>query len=65
MEYKNFKGSLQWSKEDNLYYGRITNIDDFINYHGKTKEELKESFINAVEDYLEICKELNKNPKFI
>ena len=59
-EYKGYRGRIKFSKEDNIYYGYITNTDDYINYHGNTVEELYESFKEAVDDYIDFMKEVGK-----
>lgn len=38
-------------------------IDDLIFFEGTRVQEIKSTFFNAVDDYLEICKELGKNPE--
>ena len=60
LKYKGFVGTAQWSKYDNLYYGRILNTTDLVSYDGQTLKELNKDFILAVEDYIEICAEYNK-----
>ena len=53
LKYKGYRGSIEFSVEDNLYFGKVLNIDDLISYEGKTVEELEENFIEAIEDYLD------------
>lgn len=61
--YKNFRGSIEYSEEDKCYFGKILNIDDLCLYEGNDIKELQKSFESTVEDYIEICKEYNKNIK--
>lgn len=60
MIYKGFEANVHISVEDNLLYGTIANINDTISFQGNTVGELRKAFENAVEDYIELCKRLDK-----
>ena len=62
LEYKSYYASLHFSSEDEVFYGKLLGIDDLVNFEGASVKELKKSFHEAVEDYLETCKELGKEP---
>jgi predicted HicB family RNase H-like nuclease len=62
LEYKDFIGSVNYADEDECFYGRIEGINDLVTFEGASVKELKKAFKDAVEDYLELCKELNKEP---
>lgn len=56
MRYKGCAGSVKFSKKDNLFYGKIINVNGLAAYEGKTMRELVEDFHSAVDDYLELYK---------
>ena len=56
LEYRGYIGTIQFSKEDNIYYGEVLVLENLISYEGETLELLKEDFIDAVDCYLDICK---------
>lgn len=58
--YKGYEGTYEFSKEDNLYWGKISNTDDLILFEGNDLSELYQSFKDAVDDYIEIKKEIGK-----
>ena len=58
--YKGFIATVHYNADDEIFYGKIEEIDDLISFEGKSVSELKKAFINAVEDYLEVCKKYNK-----
>jgi len=58
--YKNFIGSVRFSADDEVFYGKIEGIEDSIGFEGSSVEELKHAFHEAVEDYIDICKVNNK-----
>jgi len=63
MSYKDYYGSVEFSDEDNLFFGRLIGINDTILYEGDNVKDLRKNFQEAVEDYLEICKEMGKEPE--
>ena len=62
LSYKNYFGSVHYSAIDEIFYGRIIGINDLINFEGSSVKDLKASFEESVEDYLDFCKELEKSP---
>lgn len=59
-EYKGFITVIRFSPEDNIFYGKIENITDLVLFDGSTVEETYHYFVESVEDYMDMCKELNK-----
>ncbi len=61
LKHKGFIGSIQANLEDNTLYGKVLglNKDTLITYEGITLSELKADFVQAVEDYINHCKEHN------
>lgn len=59
LRYKGFIGSIEAELEENTLYGKVLGLDKgtLVTYEGKTLMELKEDFVNAVEDYIAHCKE--------
>lgn len=62
LSYKDFIGSVQFSADDDVFYGKIEGIDDLVSYEGTSVAELKKAFRDAVEDYTALCKEAGKEP---
>jgi predicted HicB family RNase H-like nuclease len=60
MRHKGFIGSIHYSPEDECFHGRIEGIDDLVSFEGRSVDELKKSFKEAVEDYLELCRTTGK-----
>ena len=63
MNYREYHGSVEFSNEDNTFFGRIIGINDHITFEGDNVESLRNDFQNAVDEYLEICKEMGKEPE--
>jgi predicted HicB family RNase H-like nuclease len=62
LEFKGYTGSVEFSAEDKVFFGKITGIRDIVTFEGETVKELTKTFHDAVKDYLETCKELGKDP---
>ena len=54
--YKDFMGSVHFSAEDEIFFGKIEGIEDLVSFEGKSVKEIKKTFEEAVDDYIEICK---------
>ena len=63
MNYKEYSGSVEFSDEDSIFYGRIIGINDHITYDGYSVEELRKNFQDAVDEYFEICAKMGKEPE--
>lgn len=62
LEYKGYLGTVEFSADDKVFFGKIRGINDLITFEGTSVEELSTAFEEAVTDYLETCKALNKAP---
>ncbi len=60
--YKEYFGSVHYSADDEVFFGKIEGINDSISYEGSSVAELKAAFEEAVEDYIELCHLNGKEP---
>jgi len=65
MEYRGFYGSVEFSDEDNVFFGRLIGINDRILFEGDSMTNLRNNFKEAVDDYFEICKNMGKELMFV
>lgn len=63
MTYQGYSARIEYSDEDGCFVGHIAGISDIIGFHGESVEALRSAFREAVEDYLETCKRLNRVPQ--
>ncbi len=61
--YKNYHGSIEYSKEDKLMYGKVLGIKSLISYEGKTGDKLEKDFKEAVDFYLSDCEDRGVEPE--
>ncbi len=62
MQYKGYYGSVHYSDEDQVFFGKIEYIKSLVNYEGTDVEGLKQAFEEAVDDYLELCQDEGTEP---
>ena len=55
--YKGYVGSVEFSEEDGIFYGKVMGVRSLISYEGKNGKELFNDFHAAVDNYLEFCKD--------
>jgi len=63
MTYKGYAARVEYDDEDGIFTGRIAGIRDGVGFHADTVEGLREAFREAVEDYLETCAKIGKDPQ--
>lgn len=63
MKYGDYSAKIEYSEEDSCFFGSIIGINDSISFEGQSIAELEASFKEAVDDYLDLCKRLGKNPE--
>lgn len=54
LKYKGFLGSVSFSEEDNVFFGKIEGIDGLVNFEGESVKELTDAFHEAVDDYIDL-----------
>jgi predicted HicB family RNase H-like nuclease len=62
LEYKGYSGSVLYSADDKILHGRVVGIRDVITYEGTNVRSLEKNFKAAVDEYLQFCKQENKQP---
>lgn len=56
LEYKGYKGSVEYSKADNCLVGKVLGMGrDMILYEGQNITELYNDFVAGVDSYIEGC----------
>lgn len=63
IEYKGYIGSIEYSSEDKCFFGKLEMIDDLVTFEANNAQELEDNFHDVVDDYLETCKILGREPQ--
>ena len=62
MEYNGYHATIAYEAEDNLFIGEVFGIADSLSFHGTSIEELEAMFHQSIDNYLEMCKSIGKEP---
>lgn len=62
LTYKGYTARISCDDEDEIFIGRVADIRDGITWHGETFKEFRQAFYDAVDSYLECCKEWGDEP---
>ncbi|MBR0556443.1 type II toxin-antitoxin system HicB family antitoxin [Ciceribacter sp. L1K23] len=62
MTYKGFAARVAFDAEDEIFVGHIAGIADIVGFHGSSVDDLKSAFHEAVDDYVETCRQLGREP---
>lgn len=63
MEYKGYVGSVEFSAEDAVFYGKVLGVRSLLSYEGESAKDLVEDFHCVVDEYLELCAEEGLTPE--
>jgi len=63
MKYKGYYGVVQYDDEAKTFHGEVLNTRTVITFQGTTVNEIEQAFRDSVDDYLDWCKERNKEPE--
>lgn len=56
LQYRGYTGSVEWSDEDNCYFGKVVGMEgDCITYEGDCMPALVADFRDAVDTYIDSC----------
>jgi len=55
LNYRGFSGSVEFSKEDNVFYGKLLGIKGLVLYEGDTIDELIQGFREMTDEYIDFC----------
>ncbi len=63
MNYKEYIAKVDFDENAEIFYGTVINSHALISFRGKDVNELKASFKNSVDTYLDTCKSEGINPE--
>lgn len=63
MNYKGYSARIEYDDEDGILFGQVAGITDGVGFHAESVEELRTAFHEAIDDYIETCAKLGKEPQ--
>ena len=65
LSYQGYIGKAWYDSEDDIYYGEVVNTKDKITFQTRKADKIRKEFCDAVNDYIDFCKEIGKVPVFL
>ena len=63
MHYKNYYGSVHFDEDELIFHGKIEFIRALVSYEATDGKGLKKAFLEAVDDYLDMCHKQGIKPE--
>jgi predicted HicB family RNase H-like nuclease len=63
MKYKGYQGQVNYDEEAKLFHGEVIGLRDVITFQGTSVDELEQAFKDSIDEYLDFCKELAREPE--
>jgi len=62
MEHKGYCGHAIFDDQAGIFHGEVLGIRDVVTFQGESVAELRQSFVESVEDYIDFCRERGEQP---
>jgi len=63
LEYKGYCTRIEFDADAMLLHGKIEGINDLVTFESEDSSRIEAEFHAAVDDYLDFCKEVGKEPE--
>lgn len=63
IEYKGYTGVFEFDASIDAFHGHIVGLRDVVTFQGRSLDELRTEMAESVEDYLEACGKVGKEPE--
>ena len=63
IDYKGYTGVFEFDPSIDAFHGRIIGLHDVVTFQGRSLDELRREMAESVDDYLEFCAEVGKEPE--
>ena len=63
IKYKGYTGTVEYTPEDDVLFGQVLGISGLISYEGDSVVSIKKDFVEAIDDYLEMCESEGVEPE--
>lgn len=60
--YRGYRGTVEYSHEDGVLFGKVIGIRDLVNYEAETAKEIEPAFKCAVDTYIADCEAAGEQP---
>jgi predicted HicB family RNase H-like nuclease len=62
LTHKGYSARVEFDDEDGIFFGQVAGLRDGVGFHADSVTGLRAAFIEAVDDYLDACARVGKDP---
>ena len=62
LEYNGYHAFIELDPNDKIFVGTVIGINDDLSFHGTSYIEIEEMFHQSIDNYLEVCQQIGKEP---
>ena len=62
MEHRGYRGVVIFDDEGGLLHGEVVDTRDVITFQGSSVSEIRQAFMDSVDEYLAVCSERGRQP---
>ncbi|SDO51720.1 Predicted nuclease of the RNAse H fold, HicB family [Methylobacterium phyllostachyos] len=63
LRHRGYAARVEFDAEDHIFFGSIAGIGDKVGFHADTVSDLEAAFREAVDDYVDTCAKVGKDPQ--
>ena len=63
LEYKGYRGSVEYSAPDRCFFGKVLGIRALVTYEGSCVDSIEQEFRESVDEYLDLCEQQGTTPE--
>ena len=63
LEYNGYKAQIEFDQEEQIFIGHVLGINDSLSFHGNSIKELTQSMYDCIDNYLDNCGKIGKEPE--
>ena len=63
MDYKGYTAKVEFDEDAKIFHGEVIDLSDVITFQSENAGELEKEFQLSVDDYLDFCKEIGRDPE--
>lgn len=63
LHYKGFSARIEFDADDGILFGHVVGVNDVVGFHADDLTGIVPAFHEAVDDYIETCAKIGKEPE--
>lgn len=63
LEYKDYRARVEYDYENKTLFGVVDGVRDLVTFEAESAQDIEKEFRTAVDDYLNFCEEVGKEPE--